>query len=116
MPLHQSTVNPFDLVDRTDELLVIPENPTLMNDLGIQREDFLSTRTVTFEERNGHLFLLKDMIRGSKPQTTGNDVRKPPTANSPTPTQMLWQLHRMYWHLRPGSNNTQLDTEGEQSQ
>ena len=112
MPLHQSTVNPFDLVDRTDELLLIPKNPTLMNDLGIWREDFLSTRTVTFEERNGHLFLLKDMIDGSKPQTTGNDVRKLhsyPMAHFPYVDALYPQ--DIAGISRPGGNNTQLDTE-----
>ncbi len=111
MSLVTSTLNPFLLVDRTDELIEIPENPTLMNDLGIWREDFLATRTVTFEQRNGHLFILKDYLDGHKPQTTGNDVRKLHSytmAHFPFYDALFPQ--DIAGVARPGSNGTQLDT------
>lgn len=76
MPLHQSTQNPFGLVDRTDEILLIPQNPTLMNDSGIWQDEYLSTRTVSFEQRKGSIVLINDQIEGAKPFTTGNDLRK----------------------------------------
>lgn len=76
MSLVVSTQNAFNLVDRTEELLMIPHNPTLMNDLGIWAEEFLATRTVTFEERHGELFIVKDQVENGRPATTGNTVRK----------------------------------------
>ena len=76
MPLVQSPSNVFNLVDRTEELLLIPQNPTLMNDLGIWKEEFLPTRTVTFEERRGQLFVINDQLEGAKPATVGNQVRR----------------------------------------
>lgn len=76
MALHPSTTNAFELVDRTNDLILLPQNWTLQNDSGIWQEEFLSTSTVTFEEQNGSLFIVKDQVRGAKPQTTSNDVRK----------------------------------------
>ena len=76
MSLVTSTQNPFNLVDRTEELLMIPQNPTLMNDSGMWREEFLSTRTVTFEERKGELFIIKDQVDNGRPVTSPNEVRK----------------------------------------
>lgn len=76
MALYTSPTNNFAVVDRTNELLLLPQNPTLMNDSGLWSEEFLTTKTVTFEERSGTLSLVKDQIEGSKPQTTGNDLRK----------------------------------------
>lgn len=76
MALYTSPTSQFNVVDRTNELLLLPQNFTLMNDSGLWSEEFLTTKTVTFEERSGTLSLVKDQIEGSKPQTTGNDLRK----------------------------------------
>lgn len=76
MALIQSTSNAFELVDRTNDLILLPQNWTLMNDSGLWQEEYLSTSTVTFEEQNGSLFIVKDQVRGAKPQTTSGDVRK----------------------------------------
>lgn len=76
MALYTSPTSNFEVVDRTNEILVLPQNWTLMNDSGMWNEDFLTTRTVTFEERGGHLFIVKDQVPGAAPQTTGNDLRK----------------------------------------
>lgn len=76
MALTTSTQNPFLLVDRTEELLLLPKNETLMNDSGIWQDEFLATRTVTFEERKGQLFIVKDQPFNGRPQTVGNQVRK----------------------------------------
>ena len=76
MALYNSTTSNFEVVDRTNEILVLPQNWTLMNDSGMWNEEFLTTRTVTFEERGGHLFIVKDQVPGAAPQTTGNDLRK----------------------------------------
>ena len=76
MALHQSTTNAFDLVDRTEDVILLPQNWTLMNDSGMWQDEYLSTRTVTFEEQNGSLAIIKDSVPGSKPQTQNNVVRK----------------------------------------
>ena len=76
MPPVTSTQNAFNVVDRTNELLLIPQNETLMNSSGIWHEEFLATRTVTFEERRGELFIVGDQPEGARPETTGNTVRK----------------------------------------
>lgn len=76
MSLVTSTSNPFNLVNRTEELLLVPPVRNLMNESGIWKEEFLTTRTVTFEERRGHLFIIKDQIDDGRPYTVERQVRK----------------------------------------
>lgn len=76
MPLVQDTTNPFKIVDRTDELRLVPQTWTLLGDSGLFRDEYLATTTVTFEERNGSLSYIGDAIRGSKPQTVAGEIRK----------------------------------------
>lgn len=111
MPLIQSTTNAFQLVDRTNDVVKLPQNWTLMNDSGMWQEDFLSTSTITFEERNGSLMIVKDQVRGTAPQTSTNDLRKlhsyttshHPYADALYPADVDGKT-------RPGSQGTQLDT------
>ena len=56
MALYNSTTSNFEVVDRTNEILVLPQNWSLMNDSGMWNEEFLATRTVTFEEVSTTLF------------------------------------------------------------
>lgn len=72
----RSYSNAFELVDRTGELLLLPQTWTLLGDSGLFVEESISTPTVTFEERKGSLAIVNDRIRGSRPQTTSEDVRK----------------------------------------
>ena len=76
MALYTSPTSNFEIVERTNELLLLPQNWNLQNDLGIWNEEYLTTKTVTFEERSGSLALVKDQVEGAKPFTTGNDLRK----------------------------------------
>lgn len=111
MALYNSSTSNFEVVDRTNEILVLPQNWTLMNDSGMWKEDFLSTRTVTFEERGGHLFIVKDQVPGSAPQTTGNDLRKLhsyPMSHHPFLDALLPQ--DVAGVLRPGALTPELDT------
>ena len=48
MALYNSPTSNFEVVDRTNEILVLPQNWNLMNDSGMWNEEFLTTRTVTF--------------------------------------------------------------------
>lgn len=111
MALYTNPSNNFAAVDRTNELLLLPQNWSLQNELGIWNEEFLTTRTVTFEERSGTLALVKDQVEGAKPQTTGNDLRKlhsfqmshHPLFDSLRPQDVAGQL-------RPGAMTPELDT------
>ena len=38
MSIYNSTTNAFQVVDRTNEILLLPENPTLMSDSGMWQE------------------------------------------------------------------------------
>lgn len=111
MALYQSSTSNFEVVDRTSELLLLPQNWTLMNDSGLWSEEFLATRTVTFEERNGTLFVVKDQVEGAKPFTTSNDLRKLhsyPMTHHPFMDALLPQ--DIAGVLRPGSTDIALDT------
>ena len=111
MALYNSTTSNFEVVDRTNEILVLPQNPTLMNESGMWQEEFLATRTVTFEERGGHLFIVKDQVPGAAPQTTGNDLRKLhsyPMSHHPFMDALLPQ--DIATVLRPGALAPELDS------
>lgn len=111
MALIQSTSNAFQLVDRTDDLILIPQNPTLMNESGMWQEEFLSTNVVTFEEQNGSLSIVKDAVPGSKPQTMSNVVRKLHSYTmSHHPLVDALYPKDIAGITRPGSKATQLDT------
>lgn len=72
----RSFTNAFEVVDSTRELNTLPQTWTLLGDSGLFRDESLTQSTVTFQEVNGSLAVIKDMPRGAKPQTTSNDVRK----------------------------------------
>lgn len=72
----RSYTNAFELVDYTQELQLIPNSWTLLNDSGLFSEEFLSTTTVTFEEQSSTLGLIGDQFRGAKPQANKDDNRK----------------------------------------
>ncbi len=76
MPIIRSYGNAFEVVDYTQELNVIPLAPTLLGDVGLFEEEFLSTHTVTFEEINKSLALITDVPRGSKPLANQDYTRK----------------------------------------
>ena len=111
MSLTQSTVNAFQLVDRTNEILLLPQTWTVLGDSGLFKDEYLSTSTVTFEERKGSLSLVKDQVRGAKPQTRSNDVRKLhtyQTTHHPFIDSIFPQ--DIAGVTRPGAVNAQMDT------
>lgn len=72
----RSYTDNFAVVDSTKELSILPQAWTLLGDSGLFKDEFLSQAVVTFQETSGSLAVLKDTLRGSKPLTTSNDVRK----------------------------------------
>ncbi len=76
MATTRSYTNAFEIVDYTQELQIVPNSWTLLNDSGLFTEEFLSTNTVTFEEHAQTLGLIGDAFRGAKPQANKDDNRK----------------------------------------
>lgn len=76
MPITRSYSNAFEVVDYTQELQIIPNSWTLLNDVGLFNSESLSTYTATFEEVNKTFGLIADQYRGAKPQANSDDVRK----------------------------------------
>ena len=76
MAIIRSYTNAFEVHDFTQELQIIPNSWTLLNDSGLFTEEFLSTNTVTFEEQSSTLGLIGDQYRGAKPQANKDDIRK----------------------------------------
>lgn len=112
MSIVQSTQNAFQLVDRTTELLILPQTWTILGDSGLFSNEFLSTQTVTFEQRSGNLTLVKDQVRGSKPMTRTNDVRKLHTYGTTYhPIQDALYPQETEGKTRPGATATQMDNE-----
>jgi hypothetical protein len=72
----RSFTNNFEVVDSTKELSLLPQTWTLLGDSGLFKEEFLTQNTVTFQEVSGSIAIVKDQVRGARPQTTSNDVRK----------------------------------------
>lgn len=111
MALTQSTQNAFQLVDRTSEIQLLPQTWTLLGDSGLFQDEFLSTQTVTFEERTGSLSIVKDQIRGSKPQTRSGEVRKLHTySTTHHPIMDSIYPQDVAGVTRPGGNGQELDT------
>lgn len=111
MALGQSQTSQFKLEDRTSEYLLLPQTWTLLGDSGLFQEEFLSTNTVSFEARSGTLAVVKDQVRGSKPQTVSNDVRTLRTySTSYHPLTDALYPQDIAGVTRPGSMGQQLDT------
>jgi hypothetical protein len=72
----RSYTNAFEVVDYTQELQIVPNSWTLLNDSGLFSEEFLAGNTVTFEESAKTLGLIGDQFRGAKPQANKDDNRK----------------------------------------
>lgn len=67
---------PFELVDYTDELLLIPNQWGLINELGLFSSEGISKHTVEFDESEGTLCLLQDMPRGERSKYNKDDYSK----------------------------------------
>lgn len=76
MALTRSYANAFEVQDYTQELQIVPNSWTLLNDVGLFGSESLSTYSATFEEVNKTFGLINDQFRGAKPQANSDDVRK----------------------------------------
>lgn len=66
---------PFELVDYTEELLLVPNTWGLINSLNIFRTEQVSQHSVTVEARSGTLSLITDMVRGARNLVNKDDTR-----------------------------------------
>jgi len=57
---------PFELVDYTEELLIIPNTWGLLNELGVFEADGVAQHTITVEKIDQSLALLTDRVRGER--------------------------------------------------
>jgi hypothetical protein len=71
----RSFEKPFELVDYTQELLLIPNQWGLLNELGIFSEESVSQHSVTVESSEGTLGLITDKVRGERNNVNKNDTR-----------------------------------------
>lgn len=76
MPTIRSFDKPFELVDYTPEIQLIPNKWGLINELGIFSSEPVSQHSVTIESQEGTLGLITDQVRGAR-----NLVNKDTTRN-----------------------------------
>lgn len=68
--------NAFQLTDLTQELLLIPTQWNLINELGLFGEESVAQHTVTVESSEGTLSVITDSVRGARGNVNSDDVRK----------------------------------------
>jgi len=94
MAITRSYGNAFEVVDYSAELSIVSPTWTLLNDVGLFSEEFLTTPTVTFEENSKTIALIGDQYRGAKPQAGKDDnrkIRSYPVAHFPIVDEILPQ-------------------------
>ena len=71
----RSFEKPFELVDYTQELLLVPNQWGLINELGIFGTQSVAQHSITVESMQGTLGLVTDQIRGSRNTVNKDDTR-----------------------------------------
>ncbi len=72
----RSFLKPFELVDYTQELLLVPNQWGLINELGIFSPESVAQHSVTVEAIEGTLGLVTDQTRGARNLVNKDDTRK----------------------------------------
>ena len=67
---------PFELVDYTEELMLIPNQWGLVNELGIFRNESISQHSITIEKVDQTLGLITDQVRGARNLVNKDDTRQ----------------------------------------
>ena len=71
----RSFEKPFELVDYTEELLLVPNKWGLINELGIFRSEGVAQHSITVESNQGTLGLVTDKVRGERNNVNKDDTR-----------------------------------------
>ena len=75
MPITRSYANAFEIVDYTQDLVSIPNQWNLVNQLGIFSNEGVSQHTITFETSNGTIGMISDQVRGARAQMNQDENR-----------------------------------------
>lgn len=76
MAVVRSYTNGFQVVDRTDDLLLIPNQWGLINSMGIFKDEGISQHTINIEEISESFGLLEDVVRGARAKVNTDYTRK----------------------------------------
>lgn len=76
MSIIRSFTNPFQIVEYTEELLIVPNLYGKLQRMGIFDVEGVSQHTVTFEEVNQTLGLIGDRVRGERNNVSKDYLRK----------------------------------------
>ena len=71
----RSFEKPFELVDYTQELMLVPNRWGLINELGIFRGESVAQHSITVESSEGTLGLVTDQVRGARNTVNKDDTR-----------------------------------------
>lgn len=75
MPTTRAYGNPFEVIDYTQELILVPDTFHMLNDSGLFSDAPMSQNTVSFEVRESSYTLIEDRVRGTRPQANADDLR-----------------------------------------
>lgn len=71
----RSYANPFEVIDLTQELNLVPNTWGLLNELNIFRREGVTQHTISLESVAGTLGLITDQVRGARNLVNKDDVR-----------------------------------------
>lgn len=66
---------PFEMTDYTEELLLVPNQWGLMNELGLFRSEPVAQHSITVESTQGTLSVIADQVRGARNNVNKDDTR-----------------------------------------
>jgi hypothetical protein len=75
MAIIRSFDKPFEVVDLTEEINLIPNTWGLINELGIFRSESVTQHTITVESNIGTLSVISDQYRGARNLVNKDDTR-----------------------------------------
>lgn len=73
MPITRSFTKPFELVDYTQELILVPNTWGLVNSLNLFRPESVSQHSIIVESTNGTLAVIPDQVRGAGRNNVNKD-------------------------------------------
>lgn len=76
MAIIRSFDRPFEMVDLTEELNLVPNTWGLINELGIFRNESVTQHTVMVESTSGSLSVISDTVRGVRNLVNKDDTRQ----------------------------------------
>lgn len=75
MATTRSFQKPFEMVDFTQEINLVPNQWGLINQMGLFRDESVAQHTITVEQNEGTLGLITDQVRGARNNANQDDTR-----------------------------------------